>query len=580
MNAEEPPPSKSECTDCADASPGGPGGGAPAPAVASGRERRMIEARLLRMENYLGFRLLSDAEAEAILSGEALVEPKSAISAPAGGDLEVEIGEYWLARVGVLALSVGLAFLVAFPFTGLPSFVSCLIGYAASAGFFAASSRLRRARPDTSYILYGGALFLLFFATLRLHFFSAQPVVSNSLLGLALLVAVVSVELVLAARMGSELMTGLVFAIGMAAITIADVAWFQLGMLVALSAAAFVLVRSRNWPGLGIVVTCLTYLIHLDWLLNNPLLGHPLQGVLSPQGNLMALGAYSIPLVAVGFRPNAIKDHMALRIGRALMISGGTMLIALVNVQLFYSASQPWTEAIVATGLMLAAVAYWRHHQSVYATSIYACAGYMMLSLAIFRHFPAPDFYAWLAWQSLLVAVTAVWFRSKIVIVANLFIFGGIYVAYLLLGEATGPVNLSFAIVALLTARVLNWKKDTLDLRTELMRNLYLGAACVVIPYGLFHTVPKGWVSTSWLGASIVYLVVSALLHNRKYRVMGISTILATVIYVFVVDLARLEPAYRIISFLVLGVVLLGVSVAYAKQRKATAARDAEPQGK
>jgi len=536
----------------------------------------MISARLLRMENYLGFRLLSDAEAEAILSGGAPVEPKAAVSSPASGDLEVEIGEYWLARVGVLALSVGLAFLVAFPFTGLPSFVSCLIGYAASAVFFAASGRMRRARPDTAYILYGGALFLLFFATLRLHFFSLQPVVSSLPLGLALLVVAVSVELVLAARMGSELMTGLVFAIGMAAVAIADVAWFQLGLLVALASSSFFLVRSRNWPGLGIVVTGLIYLLHLDWLLNNPLLGHPLHGVLSPQGNLVALAAYSIPLIAVGFRPGAIHDHVAVRIGRALIISGGTMLIVLVNVQLFYSASAPWAEGAAAMGLLLVAVAYWQHHQSVYATSIFACAGYMMLSVAIFRHFPAPDFYAWLAWQSLLVAVTAVWFRSKIVIVANLFIFGGIYIAYLLLGEATGGVNLSFAIVALLTARVLNWKKGSLDLRTELMRNLYLGAAFVVIPYGLFHTVPKAWVSASWLGASIVYLVVSAVLHNRKYRVMGIGTILATVVYVFVVDLARLEPAYRIISLLVLGVVLLGVSVAYARQRRGQAGRAEE----
>ena len=57
---------------------------------------------------------------------------------------------------------------------------------------------------------------------------------------------------------------------------------------------------------------------------------------------------------------------------------------------------------------------------------------------------------------------------------------------------------------------------------------------------------------------------------------MGIGTILATVVYVFVVDLARLEPAYRIISLLVLGVVLLGVSVAYARQRRGQAGRAEE----
>jgi uncharacterized membrane protein len=38
---------------------------------------------------------------------------------------------------------------------------------------------------------------------------------------------------------------------------------------------------------------------------------------------------------------------------------------------------------------------------------------------------------------------------------------------------------------------------------------------------------------------------------------------------VFLVDLAAVRTAYRILSFLVLGVVLLGVSLLYQKGRKA-----------
>jgi uncharacterized membrane protein len=48
---------------------------------------------------------------------------------------------------------------------------------------------------------------------------------------------------------------------------------------------------------------------------------------------------------------------------------------------------------------------------------------------------------------------------------------------------------------------------------------------------------------------------------------MAIFTILGAVVYTFIVDLARLEPIYRISSFLVLGVVLLVVSVFYARSR-------------
>lgn len=536
---------------------------APGDAVA-----RLLEARLKRMENYLGFRPLTEADTEVILSGGATPAPGAVAPVAVDEGLEMEIGEFWLARVGVLALSVGLAFLVAYPFAGLPALASCLIGYAAAAAFFALSDRWRTALPDTSHILFGGALFLLYFATLRLHFFSEHPVVAGPVVGLALMVVVLGVEFFLAARRPSELMSVLVLGLGMVTGLISGNSAFQLGLLVALAVTAYGLVRLRGWPWFAIVATGLPFFMHLDWLLSHPLLGHSLHGVEAQQGNLFALAAYSVPLAAMGFRPGAEQDHVALRIGRALIISGSAMLIGLINVRLFSATQPPLTETLAATGLLLMAFVYWRHHQSVFATSIYSCAGYLMLSAAIFRYFPAPDFYSWLAWQSLLVAVTAVWFRSKIIIVANVFIYGGIYLVYLVQGPAAGPVNLSFAIVALLTARVLNWQKERLSLQTEFMRNIYLGAASIIIPFGLYHTVPSGWVSTSWLAAAGLYFVASYLLKSGKYRWMGIGTILATILYVFVVDLARLDPAYRIMSFLVLGVVLLGISIAYARQRR------------
>lgn len=571
MNADTPmPAAPSDSAAPAD------GAGVPVPPAGTAAEQalRRVEARLVRMENYLGFRPLTDADVETILSGKpAAPEGIAPLPAQVGEEgLEREIGEYWLARVGVLALSVGLAFLVAYPFAGLPAIISSLIGYAAATGFFFAARRWRVSLPDTAPILFGGALFLLYFATLRLHFFAAHPVVSSRVAGLFLLLVALGAQFVLTARRRSEVMTGFVFVLGLVTAMVSDLAWFQLGFMVVLAGVIYGLVRLRGWPWLGLVATALTLLAHLDWLLGHPLLGRPMHGVEASEGNLLALVAYAVLYAAAGCRPRAEEDHLVLRIARALLISGGVMLVTLINVRLFYMTGVPWVEAAVATGLLLGAFAYWRHHQSVFATSIYACAGYLMLSMAIFRYFPAPNFYAWLAWQSLLVAVTAVWFRSKIVIVANLFIFGGIYLAYLIIGDGTGPVNLSFAVVALLTARVLNWQKDRLSLRTEFMRNVYLGAASIVIPYGLYHTVPKGWVSVSWLVASGLYFVASAVLQSRKYRWMGIGTILATIVYVFVVDLARLPPAYRIMSFLVLGVVLLGISIAYTVQHRKNAA--------
>jgi len=80
------------------------------------------------------------------------------------------------------------------------------------------------------------------------------------------------------------------------------------------------------------------------------------------------------------------------------------------------------------------------------------------------------------------------------------------------------------------------------------------------------------------LGPSAVYFLASLLLSNRKYRSMAMATVLATIVYVFIVDLSHLEPAYRIISFLVLGVALLVISVFYARQRRRN--RETGPEGK
>ncbi len=55
---------------------------------------------------------------------------------------------------------------------------------------------------------------------------------------------------------------------------------------------------------------------------------------------------------------------------------------------------------------------------------------------------------------------------------------------------------------------------------------------------------------------------------NPPVRYAALALFGLTVVKVFVVDLGAVKTAYRILSFLVLGVVLLLVSVAYQKRRR------------
>jgi uncharacterized membrane protein len=127
--------------------------------------------------------------------------------------------------------------------------------------------------------------------------------------------------------------------------------------------------------------------------------------------------------------------------------------------------------------------------------------------------------------------------------------------------------------VALLSAHVLNWQRTRLDLKTDVMRNAYMIAAFIIIPYALYNTAPVEYVSLSWLCVAIIYYVISLILKNMKYRWMALLTFLSTAVYLLVVGITRLESIFRIVSFLVLGIVLLFISFVYARARMKSIAK-------
>jgi uncharacterized membrane protein len=64
------------------------------------------------------------------------------------------------------------------------------------------------------------------------------------------------------------------------------------------------------------------------------------------------------------------------------------------------------------------------------------------------------------------------------------------------------------------------------------------------------------------------YFLLSFLLRNIKYRWMAIATLLVTVVYLFLVDLANLSIGYRVIAFLFLAAILISASLFYTKRVK------------
>ena len=520
-----------------------------------------LEERIARIESMLDLPTLAEAEQEP-------QSPPQVIAAEDDEALELQLGQNWFAKAGIVGLALGIAFLLTLPYNGLPPVLPSAIGYVLVAGIFFLSRYWKESFQQISRYMLGGGLLLLYFTTLRLSYFSPTPALTNASAEQGLLLLVVAVNLIVAIRRESVYLAAFNLTLGYLTALLDGEPAFVLAVLTILSVLTAWLSIRYQWKGILTFGIGITYLTHLIWTANNPLLGNQIQFGLSPHIHLVFILIYAACFAAPNFLREKEPEEDAFSILNTFF-NGlfGFSVFALSTLAGPNSAIAPWNTAASVVFLGIS-IAFWLRLHNVYSTFLYAMLGYAALSAAIVAQFPMPDYFVWLCWQSILVISTAVWFRSRFIVVANFAIYLLIFAAYLFAAPTVSSISVSFGIVALLSARILNWRKDQLSLRTEMMRNAYLASALLFLPYALYHSVPPQFVSASWLVLALFYYVSGQALKSRKYRWMALLTMSLTILYLFIIDLTTVDPIVRIVSFLVVGIALLTISMAYSKKKK------------
>ncbi len=535
------------------------------------RRMAQLEERVARLEA----RFAAPAESPVVVVPPSPIE--FAPTAARGEDeLEFEVGQNWFARVGLVVLTLGVGFTVSLPYASLHPGVPSLIASALAGGIFLLACFLGPSFEQISGYLRGVSMALLYFATLRLYFFGSVHLLgTESFFGRALLVLAVAGNLVLAYRRQSPVLLALALVTGYVTAIAVGAAGFLLPAIVVLSALTVVGSLRGHWPGLVHAGSLLSYATYFVWAVNDPFLGRPFQFV-------------SSPLIAPGFVLGCVVIFALGSLLRRDRASENSLTnsAALLNCSLGYGVFLIHTLArfgpiftvahLAAAAVLLGlAVAFWVREQSRVSTFLYAMTGYMALSMAILKASAVPEVFIWLSLQSVVVVATAIWFRSRFIVVANFLIYVAIVLGYVVIAQRETGISIGFGIVALVTARILNWKQDRLELKTELMRNAYLLSAFFVFPYALYHLVPATYVGLAWIGLALVYYGMNLLVRSQKYRWMGHVTLLFTTLYLVIVGTSRFEPVYRVLSFLALGTVLLIVSLVFTRLRKRRGAMSA-----
>jgi len=482
--------------------------------------------------------------------------------------LESRIGSFGLAWLGNIVLLFGIAFLLQYLMNLGQSLISVLIGYISASAIFFLAKRLKKSNAHLAFMFKMNGQILLFYITMRLYFFSDKPLIDQKALVVILLIIIVAYQVYWAIRNNSQSLSviSVLFALTTAMVT--DSTHLMLPIVTVTAIASVYYYFRFRWEPLLFATMILTYMSFFLWLFGNPLMGHKMVMISEHHFGiiyLFGLGACYSGLLLSRQKESVSDDFL---IGSTF--TNGiifTLLLLLVVTRFFSNDYVLLFTAITLCCLIFSTVL---HSRSVwnFGSAYYALYGFMAMSIALYALFGFPKVYLLLSVQSLVVVSMALWFRNRLIVIMNSMLFLTILLVYLISSKPVDSVNFSFALIALISARIINWQKSRLKIETDMMRNLYLMEGFVMMLLALHHSVSKHFITLSWTLAALVYFLLSILLKNVKYRYLALGTMICAALYLFLVDLAKIELIYRVLALLFLSAISIGISIYYTNRIK------------
>lgn len=521
-----------------------------------------LSARLTRVETALKNISSDSSLRKQITSPAETNEDDLEISFGKPESVEYKVGESGLAWLGNIVLLFGIAFLIQYIKVPL---LSALTGYVLIAGLYIASGLSRKTLQHLSNLFGYNAHILLYYNTLRLHFFVDTPVIESATGGLLVLIVVLGVLAYLAYRKQSQFLTSLLLLLTIATGIISNSIPVAACSSAVATIAAVILYRRFAWLKLAFAFIFIIYLSHLNWLLNNPLMGNELKLSEGPglsYSFFVLTGVIFSLLTLIPKAASVSRDFLL----TAIIWNGFLFTIILaISTAMYFSHSYVLLFSLIAAFCLGLSIFIQTRSELKIAAAIYALYSFLAMSVAFYGILALPKAYTLLAAESLLVVSIALWYESRFIVVMNSILFFLLLSLYLLGGPDYSATNFSFMLTAFFTARVINWQKARLKLKTELIRNLYLLVGWIMTLVAINQIAPKSFITASWIFSALVFFATSLLLKNIKYRWLGLASLVASAVRLILIDMSNIDVGFRVLLFLVLAVVTIGASVWYTK---------------
>jgi len=417
-----------------------------------------------------------------------------------------------------------------------------------------------------SLLLNYNAHVLLFIASMKMYLIPATRIREEAIIGYGAVLIVIVILAYLAYKQRSRILVILVGIMATVAAVASNSTHFMLPVILALAGFSFFLLIRYGWWNVLNISIILVYCTFLIWITGNPIVNNSFEIISDPQYGYLYLFAVALLYSFLALLPKS--EHVLPNLlNTSIVLNGlGFSFIMTISTLAFFTENYQLYFGLIATFCI--GYSIWLQFRGTWKliAPLYAIYSFVALSITIGGIYKFPLAFFLLSVQSLLVVSMALWFRSRFIVIMNSLLFIGLLIAYLAFAEPVLSINFSFAIVALVTARIINWKKKRLEIKTELIRNIYLFTGAGMLLYSLHHSVPAQFTTLSWALAAVMFFVLSVLIHNIKYRWLAITTVVVTVFYLFIVDLKNISLGYRIVALMVIAFISMGISIFYTRR--------------
>ncbi len=178
---------------------------------------------------------------------------------------EVRLGTFWLPRIGMALLLVGMVFLVTWSYRYMGPAGKVALSYLCCAALGGLGWWLEKRMEQLARVLQAGALALTYFVTYAMHYVETFRVIENPTIALALLSIVVAAIVIVADRRKSVTLAGLALFFGYLTTVISGVASFTLAANAVLAVAALVFLARNRWVPVTYGAVFATYLVYALW---------------------------------------------------------------------------------------------------------------------------------------------------------------------------------------------------------------------------------------------------------------------------------------------------------------------------